>query len=91
MRFINIRRSKDLLAVVGGFIGLFIALGSNFFFQRIPEGNKEEFIKDFLMRQSGLIEEIGICSKRPLRYNYWAVSVLGLFTLAERQYNKFEV
>jgi len=59
MRFINIKKNKDLLAIVGGFIGLFIILGSNLFLQRIPEGDEQEFIKGFLIKQSGLIEEIG--------------------------------
>ncbi|MCX7745482.1 MAG: hypothetical protein N2645_01130 [Clostridia bacterium] len=38
MRFTNLRKSKDLLAVIGGFIGVFIAIGSNYYFQGISGG-----------------------------------------------------
>lgn len=59
MRFVNVRKSKDLLAVIGGFLGIFIAFGINFFLQRIPEGNEQDFVMKILASQTGLIEEIG--------------------------------
>lgn len=59
MRFVNIRRSKDLLAVLGGVFGLFIALGVNFFVQKLPKGSEQEFLKNILSTQSGIVETIG--------------------------------
>ncbi|MCX7922160.1 MAG: hypothetical protein N3B21_09140 [Clostridia bacterium] len=59
MRFVNIRKSKDLLAFVGGFLGVIVAVGTNFFFQRMPKGKEEEFIQNFLNTQSGLVKTVG--------------------------------
>jgi len=59
MRFVNVRKSKDLFAIVGGFLGILIALGSNLFFRRIPENGGGEFIKNFMESQSGLIKVVG--------------------------------
>jgi ABC-2 type transport system permease protein len=60
MRFINIRRSKDLLAVIGGALGIIFALGINLLFQRMP-GNIEEgeLIKNILEGRVELINSIG--------------------------------
>ena len=59
MRVVNLRKNKDLLAIIGGFAGLILALGLNFFIQRIPKGSSTEFLKNLLESQSGLIKEIG--------------------------------
>lgn len=59
MRVVNLRKNKDLLAIVGGFAGLVLALGVNFFIQRMPKGDPAGFLKDLLESQSGLIMEIG--------------------------------
>jgi ABC-2 type transport system permease protein len=59
MRFVNFRKSKDLLAIIGGFIGLLLALGFNFFMQRLPQGNEEEFMNNLMSTQRGMIEAVG--------------------------------
>lgn len=59
MRVVNLRKSKDLLAIIGGFAGLMLALGINFFIQAIPKSGGTEYIKNLLESQSGLITEIG--------------------------------
>ncbi|MCX8128494.1 MAG: hypothetical protein N3I35_00140 [Clostridia bacterium] len=59
MRFVNVRKSKDLLTIVGGFFGLLAAVGFNFFFQRMPKGNEQEFIDNLMATQSKIIESIG--------------------------------
>ncbi|MCX7708484.1 MAG: hypothetical protein N2484_01400 [Clostridia bacterium] len=58
MRLINVRKSKDFFAVVGGFLSLLFGLGINFFAQRIPKGHEAEFFKQYL-GQAGLIEHLG--------------------------------
>ena len=59
MRVVNLKRNKDLLAIIGGFVGVLLALGINFFFQRMPKTGGEDYIKNLLESKSGLIEEIG--------------------------------
>lgn len=59
MRFVNIRRSKDFLAIAGGLFGMLITIGINFLFQRVPKENSSEFIKSILEDRYGLIELIG--------------------------------
>lgn len=59
MRFVNIRKSKDLIVVLTSLLGLFMGLGINFFTQNIPEGNEEEFIKNLIESNTGLVESIG--------------------------------
>lgn len=57
MRVTNLRRYKDLLAIVGGFIGLAIAIGSSMFFQNVPENTED--IQNFFASQTGLVDMIG--------------------------------
>lgn len=62
MRFVNIRKSKDLLAVIGGFFIIVLALAFNYFMQRLPQnikGNEAEFFNNLINSQYGLIKEIG--------------------------------
>lgn len=59
MRVVNLRRNKDLLAIIGGFVGVLLALGINFFLQGVPKKGGEDFIRNLLQSQSGLIKEIG--------------------------------
>jgi ABC-2 type transport system permease protein len=58
MRFINFKKSKDLLAVVVGFLGIFIGLGTNFISTRIPKGNEQEYLRNIITSQSGIIKMI---------------------------------
>ena len=59
MRIVNVRKSKDLFAIVGGFFGLALALGINFFTQRLPRGNESDAVRKFLEGQVDIIGEIG--------------------------------
>ena len=59
MRVANLRRNKDILTIIGGFAGIVIALGFNFLIQRMPKSGGNEFIKNLLESQYGLIQEIG--------------------------------
>ncbi|HHV99555.1 MAG TPA: hypothetical protein GXX36_08260 [Clostridiaceae bacterium] len=59
MRFINVRKNKDLFAILGGIIGILFAVGINVITQRMPKGNEEEFIRNLLLGNIELIELIG--------------------------------
>lgn len=60
MRIVNLRKRKDILTIVGGFAGFLLALGVNFFIQRIPKGpGTEDYLNKLLQGQSGLINAIG--------------------------------
>lgn len=59
MRVVNLRRNKDLLAIIGGFMGVILALGLNIFIQRMARDGSAEFLRNMLTTQSGLIKEIG--------------------------------
>lgn len=59
MRFVNVRKGKDLMVVIGSLVGLSFGLGINLVTQNLPEGNEEEFIKNLIESNSGLIESIG--------------------------------
>jgi len=59
MRFVNLRRSKDLLAIVGGTLGLILAVSINILVQGLPKGNEADFLKNLLQSRTGLIDEIG--------------------------------
>lgn len=57
MRFVNLRRYKDLMAVVGGLVAMFAGLGINVLIQRVPKTSGG--INDYIASQSGLIDMIG--------------------------------
>ncbi len=59
MRFVNLRKSKDLLMIIGSLLAILFAVGINYFTQRIPESNPEKFMQDILASQTGVIEAIG--------------------------------
>lgn len=60
MRVVNLKRNKDLFAIIGGFIGVFLAFGFNFFIQQMPKtGAGQDYIRDILANRLDLIEEIG--------------------------------
>jgi ABC-2 type transport system permease protein len=59
MRFVNLRKSKDLLAIVGGIFGIVLSLGVNLFIQRIPWESEQGTIENYLLGNKGLIEIIG--------------------------------
>lgn len=69
MRFINLRRSKDLLAIVGGLFGIVLSIGINFFIQNNAKNfNPQDFMAG-LSAGDGLVKLIG--SKFPP--GIWAV------------------
>lgn len=57
MRVVNLRRYKDMFAIVGGLIAVVIGVGSSMFFQKVPE-NPED-IQNFFASQTGLVDMIG--------------------------------
>lgn len=58
MRFINVRKSKDLLMILGSLIGVLAGLAINIFAQKIPENGGEEFIANMVQSQEGIIRAI---------------------------------
>jgi len=73
MRFVNFRKSKDVLAVLGGILGIFMGLGINFYLQRVDYENPE-IMQKILLSQRGLIEYIG----RKFPPGIWATNALTL-------------
>ncbi len=59
MRMVNLKKNKDLFAIIGGFVGVLLALGVNFFFQRVPKSGGQDYLKNLLNSKMGLIDEIG--------------------------------
>lgn len=55
MRFVNLRRYKDLLAVVGGLLALFAGVGVNMIVQKVPKTSEE--IQNYV--NSGFVDLIG--------------------------------
>ena len=55
MRFVNLRRYKDLLAVVGGLLALFAGVGINMIVQKVPKTTEE--IQNYV--NSGFVDMIG--------------------------------
>jgi len=59
MRFVNFRKSRDLLTVIGGFLGMIIGIGISVLVQNIPEGKEEEFLIGIIMNRYGMMTYIG--------------------------------
>lgn len=59
MRLINVRKSKDLLMVIGGLLGLFLGVAINYFAQRMSNGNPDEFMQDLLTSRINIIDKLG--------------------------------
>lgn len=57
MRFVNLRRYKDLLAVVGGLLAIFSGVGINMIVQKVPKSSEE--IQNYFNSQSGFVDMIG--------------------------------
>lgn len=57
MRFVNLRKRKDLLTIVGGFFGLLLSLSINFWIQKLQNGNMVQSMESLLA--SDLIKMIG--------------------------------
>lgn len=59
MRLVNLRKSKDLLAILGGFMAILIAFGFNFYLSNNLQGMDQSQLQNLLSSQMGLIELIG--------------------------------
>ncbi len=59
MRFINFRKLKDLLAIIGGLAAIVIGMGFSMVFQYMPENPNPEYFNNLIASRSGLIELIG--------------------------------
>ena len=59
MRFVNFRRYKDLLAIIGGLAVLVLSIGFSALVQNIPKNGNPDYIKNLIESQSGLIDLIG--------------------------------
>lgn len=57
MRFVNLRRHKDLLTIVGGTLIILLSIGFSMYMQKFPDN--VEKIQSFLIGQTGLTEMIG--------------------------------
>ncbi len=70
MRIVNLRRYKDMLAVVGGLLAIFSGVGINMFVQKVPKSTEE--IQNYISAKSGFVDMIG--SKFPP--SIWATRAL---------------
>lgn len=72
MRLINVRKSKDLLMVIGGLLGLFLGVAINYFAQRMSNGNPDEFMQDLLTSRINIIDKLErsflMCSGGPTAF-----------------------
>jgi ABC-2 type transport system permease protein len=59
MRAVNLRRNKDLFAMIAGFAGVIIALSVNIFFQRMPEKLGTDYFANILGDENGLVRLAG--------------------------------
>ena len=74
VRFVNIRRNKDMLMIIGSLLGVFLGLGINFVTQNIPEGNEAEYMEKLARSSTALVKSIG--SRFPA--SIWATLGLSL-------------
>jgi len=73
MRFVNLRKSKDLMAVIGGLFGIFLSVGINIFIQTYMQNFKpQEFFPEFLAGSGSIVDMIA--SRFPP--GIWAVYAL---------------
>lgn len=59
MRMVNLRRRKDLLVVLGGFLGIFLAFGINLVLSRLPRGGEQELLNSLFASNGGIVDQIG--------------------------------
>ncbi|NLP13674.1 MAG: hypothetical protein GX383_04175 [Clostridium sp.] len=58
MRFVNIKKTKDVIVVVASFLSLAIGMGVNFYVQRMINGGMDEYL-DMSQIQNWVIESVG--------------------------------
>jgi ABC-2 type transport system permease protein len=59
MRVVNLRKNKDLFAIIGGFLGIVIAVGINLLLQRMPKDAQGDYFINLLQNQAEMINQIG--------------------------------
>ena len=67
MRFVNIKKTKDVIVVVASFLSLAIGMGVNFYVQRMINGGMDEYL-DMSQIQNWVIESVG--SRFPQSLDY---------------------
>jgi len=72
MRVINVRRSRDLLTVIAGIIGLAVFIVIQYLTARMPDGREAEYLSKLLSTQNGLIEALG----RRFPPSIWATNAM---------------
>ncbi|HPD01380.1 MAG TPA: hypothetical protein PLA01_08535, partial [Acetivibrio sp.] len=58
MRFVNIKKTKDVIVVVASFLSIAIGMGVNFYVQRMINGGMDEYL-DMSQIQNWVIEAVG--------------------------------
>ncbi len=59
MRLVNIRKSKDLLIVIGTLFGVLLSLTVNYYTQKMPDGDPGQFVQNLVSSRIDIIEMIG--------------------------------
>lgn len=77
MRVVSIRKNRDVLVVLGSLLGLLLGLTINYFAQKLPEGNSQQFIQDMIVARADVIKLIG----QRVPPSTWATYGLAMQTL----------
>lgn len=77
MRVVSIRKNRDVLVVLGSLLGLLLGLTMNYFAQKLPEGNSQQFIQDMIVARADVIKLIG----QRVPPSTWATYGLAMQTL----------
>ena len=78
MRVINVRRSRDLLTVIAGIIGLAVFIVIQYLTARMPDGREAEYLSKLLSTQNGVIEALG----RRFPPSIWATNAMAHYHTA---------
>jgi len=77
MRVVSIRKNRDVMVVLGSLLGLLLGLTINYFAQKLPEGNSQQFIQDMIVARADVIKLIG----QRVPPSTWATYGLAMQTL----------
>lgn len=77
MRVVSIRKNRDVMVVLGSLLGLLLGLTMNYFAQKLPEGNSQQFIQDMIVARADVIKLIG----QRVPPSTWATYGLAMQTL----------